>query len=173
MEIVLIFVLSITSCYVVKMEMLLADTKLLSLPVILTENAVIQSGVNHAKQPLMMLEKGIHQTPGNLRFKVELALSYFIEKNYDKAKVLAEQVLAEKDLPEVVHNNILDFIVQIAAADQNYKKQTKMVRHKDNIVYGYDSNANIARKDAQIDTGQLLTSSVKGSDKFSAWLYDD
>jgi len=105
MEMLLIFVLCMTSCYAIKMEMLLAETKLLSSPVTLVENTITQRDSNNVKQSIVMLEDNYPEIPNDVRFKVELALSYFMEKNEIK-----EKVLAEKELPEVVDYNIKSFI---------------------------------------------------------------
>lgn len=105
MEMLLIFVLCMTSCYAIKMEMLLAETKLLSSPVILVGNSITQRDSNNVKQSIVMLENNYPEIPNDVRFKVELALSYFMEKNEIKAKVLAE-----KELPEIVDYNIKGFI---------------------------------------------------------------
>ena len=105
MEMLLIFVLCMTSWYAIKMEMLLAETKSLSSPVTLIGNAVTQR--DNVKQSILMFENSHPQIPNDLIFKVDLALSYFMEKNYVK-----NNVLAEKDILEVVDNSIQGFIAQ-------------------------------------------------------------
>ena len=86
------------------MEMLLAENKPLSSPEAFIENAVIPHGnVNvNVQQSTMMHKKGIHQTPDNLSYKVELAQVSFMERNYAKANILTEQVLTEKDWTSVL-----------------------------------------------------------------------
>lgn len=117
LEILIIFVLSITSCYVVKIEMLLAENKLLSSSSTLIEEAVIQRYIGNVKKSIIMLEKALNQTPDNLWFKVELTLSYFMEENYTKPKMVAVQALNEKNFPEIVNNNMINFIALTEPTD--------------------------------------------------------
>lgn len=77
--------------------MLLVENNPLSSPTALIENTVTQHDRGNVQQSIMMHEKSTHHTPGNLNFKVELAQINFMEREYTKAKVLAEQILIEKD----------------------------------------------------------------------------
>ena len=147
-------------------------TKLLSSPMILIGDAIEQRDSGKIKQSITLLEQGLELAPDNPRLKVELALSYFLEKSYEKARALAEEVLAEEDIPEIVRTNISDFVAQIDAVEKNTQQVKSITRHKGRVYYGYDSNANVAPEDAQIDIGQLPSSSVERSDRFIGWLYD-
>lgn len=138
----------------------------------LVNDAIEQRESGKIKQSIILLEHGLELTPDNPRLKVELALSYFLENNYAKARMLAEEVLDVENIPEVVRTNISDFVAQIDAVEKNIKQDKNIVRHKGRVNYGYDSNANVAPEDTQIDIGQLPSTSVERSDRFIGWLYD-
>lgn len=171
LPIILIFI-SITGPFHKAIATTTDNTKPLYSPMILIENAIKQRDSGQIRQSVTLLEQGLALAPDNPRLKMELALSYFMAKNYDKARVLAEEVLAEEDIPEVVRANIFDFVAQIDATEKNTQQDTSLSRHKGFVYYGHDSNANVAPEDAQIDIGQLSSSSVERSDRFIGWLYD-
>mgnify|MGYP003384695718 CR=1 FL=1 len=65
MEIVLIFVLSITAGYAVKMEMLIADVKELSSPTALIEKSGVERDSANVKQSKMIFETGYTELAHN------------------------------------------------------------------------------------------------------------
>lgn len=71
MEIVLIFVLSITAGYAVKMETLIADGKELSSSTALIEKAGVERDSGNVKLSIAILEQGLRQKPDSLRFMQE------------------------------------------------------------------------------------------------------
>ena len=64
-ELVLLFVLLITSCGAIKMEMLIAEAKPLSSPTTLIKKAVTQRGSENVKGSFVMLEKGLLSRKSN------------------------------------------------------------------------------------------------------------
>ena len=71
MELVLIFVLSMTAGYAVKMEMLIADGKELSSPTALIETSGVERDSANVNQSIAMLEQDLHQKTDKLRFMQE------------------------------------------------------------------------------------------------------
>ena len=156
MEVMIISVLCITSYYSVKMEMRLAETNALNVSTTLVENRLMQShSSDNVIQPILVLKKNIHQAPHSLRFKVELALSYFMNKNYAQAKFLAEQVLAEKDLSEAVHSNIQDFITHIEVDYLHDKTEMNIAQHANRIFHHYDNNERMMTEDNRAELESL------------------
>jgi len=83
MEILLIFVLSITSGYAVKMEMLLAETKPISPTETLIGKAVIQPNRGIVKQSTMMFEKNLLEVE-HKNIQGFIARAETEDQNYEK-----------------------------------------------------------------------------------------
>ncbi|NQY88419.1 MAG: hypothetical protein HRT51_11865 [Colwellia sp.] len=77
MEILLIFVLFITSCYAVKMEMLIADNKPLNSPLLWTKNVVKERDSDNIKQSIALVEVA-DQNYKNDTNTAEIKLVYFM-----------------------------------------------------------------------------------------------
>lgn len=140
-------------------------------PLTLIEEAVVERQQGNIERSIQILSSGLQLHPGNLRIKLELASSYFANEEYDYARKLAQEVAVHADIPDVVRNNIKQFLALIEQR-QPEDKGKSLSRHNINFFSGYDSNANIAPADQSIDIGELTKDSVQKEDSFYGLQYD-
>ncbi|WP_036566375.1 tetratricopeptide repeat protein [Oceanospirillum beijerinckii] len=140
-------------------------------PSALIKAAVDERQQGNVKKSIQILHSGLQLHPGNLRIKLELASSYFANEEYDYARKLAQEVAVHEDIPDVVRNNIKQFLALIAQRQPEGKSKS-LSRQNINVFSGYDSNANIAPADQSIDIGELTKDSVQKNDSFYGLQYD-
>lgn len=142
-----------------------------TLPQSLIAEALVERQLGNVERSIQILHSGLELHPENLRIKLELASSYFANQEYDDARKLAQEVAGQGDIPDVVRNNIKQFLAMIEQRQPDARSKT-ITRHMLNLFSGYDSNANIAPEDQQIDIGELTQDSIQQSDQFYGLQYD-
>lgn len=126
------------------------------------ESAVsaIESGrLRTAREKLEALLAG---NPSLHRARLELARVYYLEQDYEKARVEAQRVLADPETPASVKTTLLAFLAQIAVDE---KRVTARHQWAPSIYAGlmYDTNANIGPNQDVIDVGPLTGAVISPS----------
>lgn len=144
-------------------------------------DALINQAVNerqqgNIKKSIDLLNSGLRNHPENLRIKLELASGYFAQKDYTLAKQFAQEVMASDSIPEVVRNNIEQFLTTVKQQKLKHQYLNKHLagfsRHNLKFFSGHDSNANVAPEDNLLDIGTLDENSIQQSDNFYGLQYD-
>lgn len=138
---------------------------------IITRGVELRDQANVLKS-INILRQGLLDNPSNLRMKIELASSYYVNKEYQLAKKLAKEVIDEESIPVTVRDNIGSFLAQLKRAEQRGGGVLSKRRQSLKLFLGHDSNANIAPEDATIDIGELTDSYVERAEIFSGMRYD-
>lgn len=131
--------------------------------------------LRHSGEParsVELLNTLLARHPKNLRLKVELAASLLADSQYAAARTLTLEVLASASLPPVVRENINLMLASIEHQSQHNQARQHQTLQSLSIFTGYDSNANIAPADGQIDIGELNDSSLERGEYFKGMLYD-
>lgn len=136
------------------------------------EIAVAERRAGEIRKSIETLRSVQMRYPTNLRAKVELASSYYAIAKFDRARVLIDEVLSSKNLPDTVRANVTRFSEQINFRIFQNQKFPANYRNKLTLFSGYDSNANIAPDDALLDIGRLNESATEKSDDFVGVIYD-
>ena len=134
--------------------------------------AITERDKGNITESIRILSQGLENNPDNLRMKIELASSYYSNKNLPMAKQLVAEVLADNTLPQVVRSNADRFLRLIEEREFMGNKFTSKYKNTLSVFYGHDSNANIAPNDAILDIGRLPESSTEQSDDFYGALFD-
>ncbi len=138
----------------------------------LLEQAIEARNTGEVELSIALLNQELMTNPLNLRLKIELASSYFLLQEYDKAETLALEVLDSDAIPPTVRSNITMFVAKIKQK-QNSQSAVKFTQyHTVNVFSGHDSNANVAPADSTIDIGTLTESSAQKSSPFLGLSYD-
>lgn len=112
------------------------------------------------------------QDVNDLREKLELASSYFSEKNYADARILVTEVLSEETLPKTVRENADRFLQIIKMRGNLDNRFLSKYKNSLNVFSGRDTNANLAPGDALLEIGTLSESYTQRADDFYGLSYD-
>lgn len=108
----------------------------------------------HPQQASFAFERVLMQQPKNHRARLELALSYFMLKNYKQSRKQFTHVLKIKP-PKQVRKNIIYFLKLIKKQAHAKKKSTSRLFLRLGLKTGYDSNINTATSTDAIDIPNL------------------
>lgn len=142
----------------------------------LIKKAVSERKQGNIEKSIVLLNTGLRSHPQNLRIKLELASSYFAKQDYTRARQFAEEVITNDSIPEVVRNNIEQFLTTIEQRKLKHHylntQLSSISRHNIKFFSGHDSNANIAPEDSLLDIGILDENSTQKRDSFNGLQYD-
>jgi len=138
----------------------------------LVDEALSERDSGNVSESINILSEGLENNPNDLRIKLELASSYFFDKNYADARRLVNEVLLADTLPKTVRENADRFLQIIEMRGNVDNRFLSKYKNSLNIFSGRDSNANLAPADSLLDIGQLPESFTENADDFNGFSYD-
>lgn len=138
----------------------------------LVNDALSERDSGNVSGSINILSLGLENNPNDLRIKLELASSYFFDKNYAVARQLVNEVLLEDTLPKTVRENADRFLQIIEMRGNIDNRFLSKYKNSLNVFSGHDTNANLAPSDSLLDIGQLPESFTQNADDFYGLAYD-